>query len=149
MSTMSKLAIGLTTLTLTFGSLPVFAADPSPASSPAAAEEKTTVTKSGLQYIDKKVGTGPVPKNGQTVSIDYTITVGDKKIESSPLGQPMVFTLGKDQALKGLEEGVSTMRVGGQRKLLVPPTLGYGNETVAKVPPNSLMVIDVELLEIK
>ena len=145
MSTMSKLAIVFTTCTLTLGSLTAFAADPSPAPSAGASEEKATVTKSGLRYIDKKVGTGPLPTNGQTVSITYLITVNDKRIESSN----MEFTLGKDQALKGLEEGVSTMRAGGQRTLFVPPELGYGSVAVKNVPPNALMVIDVELLEIK
>lgn len=123
------------------------AADPSP--EPAAAAEKPTKTASGLEYVDTKVGTGNAAKSGDTVSITYTIAIGEKKIEGSKIGSPMVFTIGKGQALKGLDEGVQGMKTGGQRKLTVPPSLGYGGETVAKVPPNSTLLIDVELVEIK
>ena len=83
------------------------------------------------------------------MTINYTIAIGEKKIAGSKSGTPMVFTIGKGQALKGLDEGVQGMKTGGQRKLTVPPSLGYGSETVSKVPPNSTMLIDVELLEIK
>lgn len=127
-------------------------ADPTPipsASSAPTAEEKPTVTKSGLEYKEVKVGTGAMPKDGQTVVIAYDIQVGAKLIESRKAGTPFEFKLGRGQALKGLEEGVSTMKVGGQRKLRVPPALGYGAEANAKVPANSDMIIDVELLEVR
>jgi peptidylprolyl isomerase len=122
------------------------AADPAPAPS---AAEATVTTKSGLQYVDVKVGTGATPKKGQTVALNYTITVNGKKIEGSTPTQPMQFEIGKEQALKALEEGVSTMKVGGQRKLIVPPELGYGAEGIpGRVPPNSVLNFDVELLSV-
>jgi FKBP-type peptidyl-prolyl cis-trans isomerase len=123
------------------------AADPAPAASP---DEKTVTTASGLQYVDTKIGTGAVPKAGQTVSIQYTITAGGKRVEGSSPAQPFEFKLGHEQAMKAIDEGVSTMKVGGQRKLLVPPALGYGTEGVpGKVPPNATMQIDIELVAIK
>jgi peptidylprolyl isomerase len=126
------------------------AADPSPAASPASAgADKVVTTESGLQYVDTTVGTGPSPKVGQTVSIAYTISLGDRQIEKSRAGQPMQFAVGKDQALKGLDEGVRTMKVGGTRKLIVPPSLGYGAQALRNVPPNSTLVFDVELLDVK
>src|SRR5689334_1626709 len=84
------------------------AADPSPAASPESATE-TKTTESGLRYTDIVVGKGPMPKKGQTVSVKYEIYVKDKKIESSPPHANFDFILGKDQALKAMEEGVSTM----------------------------------------
>lgn len=123
------------------------AAEPSAES--AAATEKPTKTASGLEYVDTKVGTGAAAKSGDTVTINYTIAIGEKKIAGSKSGTPMIFTIGKGQALKGLDEGVQGMKAGGQRKLTLPPSLGYGAEAVAKVPPNSTLLIDVELLEIK
>jgi peptidylprolyl isomerase len=124
------------------------AADPSPAASPGAAETKTTA--SGLRYTDLVVGKGPMPHKGQTVSVKYEIHIRDKKVESSPPHANFEFILGKDQALKAMEEGVSTMQVGGKRKLIVPPDLGYGAEGVpGRVEPNATMVIDMELHAIK
>jgi peptidylprolyl isomerase len=134
------------------GTAPAHAADPAPAPSASAspaAQEKPTVTKSGLEYIDVKVGTGATPKAGDTVRITYTINVGAKAIETRTAGQPFEFQVGRGQALKGLDEGVSTMKAGGQRKLMVPPSLGYGAEAVGSVPPNSPLLIDVELLEVR
>ena len=127
------------------------AADPSPATSPAAATDaKTVTTKTGLQYTDIEVGKGKMPKTGQTVSVKYAIYVGDRKVESSRPETNFEFTIGRDQAMKGIEEGVSTMQVGGKRKLIVPPSLGYGAEGVqGKVPPNAPMTIDLELFAIR
>lgn len=126
------------------------AADPAPASSGGDSAAKVVTTKSGLQYEDVKVGTGATPKTGQTAVVTYVITVDGKKIEGSPAAQPLEFVLGKEQTLKALEEGVSTMKVGGQRKLVVPPQLGYGPEGVpGRVPPNATLHFDVELLAVK
>ncbi|MEO6026545.1 MAG: FKBP-type peptidyl-prolyl cis-trans isomerase [Candidatus Binatia bacterium] len=135
--------------TLALGSLPAVAADPTPEPSGSPAEEaKPTVLKSGLQYIDTVVGTGATPKKGQKVAINYTAAVGNKRIESSSPAAPFEFVIGSDQAMKGLIEGVSTMKVGGKRKIMVPPELGYGNEEVGNVPPSSIIVFDVELVRI-
>lgn len=134
--------------TSTLGTFVLDALAAEPTAEPAAAE-KPTKTASGLEYVDTKVGTGAAAKNGDTVSIQYTIAIGEKKIAGSKSGTPMIFTIGKGQALKGLDEGVQGMQTGGQRKLTLPPSLGYGAESVTKVPPNSTLLIDVELLEIK
>lgn len=141
----------LTTFALgTLTVLPAVAADPTPAPSGSPAEEaKPTVLKSGLQYIDIAVGTGAMPKKGQRVAISYQAAVGNKRIETASALNPFEWVLGSDQAMKGLDEGVSTMKVGGKRKIMVPPELGYGNEEVGNVPPSSIIVYDVELLSIK
>jgi peptidylprolyl isomerase len=107
------------------------------------------VLKSGLQYIDDLVGKGPMPKKGQKVAISYTATVENKRVETATAAAPFEFTLGSDQAMKGLDEGVSTMKLGGKRRILVPPELGYGKEEVGNVPPSSIIIYDVELLRIK
>jgi peptidylprolyl isomerase len=153
---MSKLAIVLSALSVICAldrTLVGAESSPAPAASPAAAQDAPaaqtpTTTESGLQYVDTKVGTGAGAKVGQTVSIKYTIFIKDSKIEERSV-VPMTFTIGKDQALKGLDEGVRTMKLGGQRKLTVPPNLAYGAEGAKKVPPNSTLTIDVELVEIK
>jgi peptidylprolyl isomerase len=135
--------------TLLVAPMRAVAADPAPATSPEAnAETKTTA--SGLRYTDLVVGKGAMPKKGQTVSVKYEIYIKDKKIESSPPHANYEFIIGKDQALKAMEEGVSTMQVGGKRKLIVPPDLGYGQQGVpGKIEPNATMVIDMELFAIK
>ena len=131
---------------LVLGTAVANAADPAPA--PSAADTMIT-TKSGLQYTDVKVGTGAMPKHGQTAVVSYKITVDGKKVEGSSPNQPLEFVLGKEQTLKALEEGVSTMKVGGQRKLIVPPELGYGAGGVpGRVPPNATLNFDVELLAV-
>jgi len=135
----------------TFWSAPA-GAEPAPAPSASAApaaEVKPTTTASGLQYVDTRVGTGKSPKPGQTVVVTYTISIGDRRIETSPAGAPFQFAVGRGQALKGLDEGVATMKAGGQRKLMVPPSLGYGSEGAGSVPPNTTLLIDVELLEVR
>lgn len=120
-------------------------------SAPAASPAATMVTtKSGLRYVETSAGEGATPKNGQTVVVLYSITAEDKVIEGKNGGRSFEFTLGKDQALKGLEEGVSTMKVGGKRTLYVPPALGYGTEGVpGRVPANATLKIDVELKAIR
>ena len=148
----TRSAVTLLTLVATAVSLPGSArAESTPAASAspgAAAAVEPTTTASGLQYVDVKIGTGPSPKAGQTVAVTYAISIGDRRIETSRLGSPFRFALGKGQALKGLDEGVATMKAGGQRKLIVPPSLGYGAEGTERVPPNATLVIEVELVEI-
>lgn len=112
-----------------------------------------TTTATGLKIQDLKVGDGPMPKNGQTVQVQYTgwLTSG-KKFDSSydHGGQPFEFQLGAGRVIKGWDEGVATMKVGGKRKLTIPPALGYGaNGAGSDIPPNATLVFDVELLGIK
>jgi len=109
-------------------------------------------TPSGLQYQDLVVGNGASPRMGQTVSVHYTgwLTNGTKFDSSLDRGQPLEFPIGMGNVIKGWDEGVSSMRVGGRRKLVIPPNLAYGaNPPTPKIPPNSTLVFDVQLLGIK
>ena len=113
--------------------------------------EKHT-TPSGLGYIDIVVGTGGSPKSGDTVTVHYTgfLTNGTKFDSSVDRGQPFSFAIGIGQVIKGWDEGVMSMKVGGKRKLVIPPQLGYGSRGAgAVIPPNSELIFDVELLGIK
>ena len=114
-------------------------------------DANVVTTPSGLKYIDIKEGTGATPKTGQTVSVHYTGTLEDgTKFDSSrDRGQPFKFKLGQGQVIKGWDEGLSTMKVGGERKLIIPPDLGYGARGAGGViPPNATLNFDVELLGI-
>src|ERR1700722_20372043 len=113
-------------------------------------------TPSGLRIIDVKVGTGPVPQAGQTVTVHYTGWLfvdgkkGNKFDSSLDRGQPFSFTIGQGEVIKGWDEGVATMHVGGKRTLIIPPTLGYGASGAGGViPPNATLIFDVELLGVK
>jgi len=112
-------------------------------------DANVVTTPSGLKYIDIKEGTGATPKPGQTVSVHYTGTLEDgTKFDSSrDRGQPFKFKIGQGQVIKGWDEGLSTMKVGGQRQLIIPPELGYGARGAGGViPPNATLKFDVELL---
>jgi FKBP-type peptidyl-prolyl cis-trans isomerase len=108
-------------------------------------------TPSGLQYEEVSEGDGAEAKAGQKVSVHYTGTLVDgKKFDSSrDRGKPFQFTLGVGQVIKGWDEGVAGMKVGGQRKLTIPAELGYGSRGAGGViPPNATLIFDVELVEI-
>lgn len=114
---------------------------------------KEVATSSGLKYEDIKVGEGKSPKVGDTVTVHYTgwLKSNDQKFDSSlDRGKPFSFVIGKAQVIPGWDEGVSTMKVGGKRKLIIPADLAYGAKGAPGViPPNSTLVFDVELLEVK
>ena len=113
--------------------------------------EKTISTASGLKYVDLKEGDGAMPKTGQTVVVHYTGTLEDgTKFDSSrDRDSPFQFKLGVGQVIKGWDEGVASMKVGGRRKLIIPADLGYGSRGAGGViPPNATLVFDVELLRI-
>jgi peptidylprolyl isomerase len=117
---------------------------------------KPMTTASGLQILDTLVGTGAAPKTGQTCSMHYTgwlytDGVKGKKFDSSlDRGQPFSFTLGVGQVIKGWDEGVASMQVGGKRTLIIPAAMGYGARGAGGViPPNATLIFDVELLDVK
>jgi FKBP-type peptidyl-prolyl cis-trans isomerase len=106
-------------------------------------------TASGLTYWDIKVGAGEAAVPGKPVHVHYTgwLTNGKKFDSSVDRGQPFVFTLGAGEVIKGWDEGVKGMKVGGKRQLKIPPSLGYGARGAAGViPPNATLIFDVELL---
>jgi len=110
----------------------------------------------GLRMIDTRVGTGAQPQAGQTVTVNYTgwLYVGGKKgkkFDSSlDRGKPFSFVLGHMQVIKGWDEGVSTMHIGGKRTLIIPPELGYGEEGAGSdIPPNATLIFEVDLLSAK
>ena len=111
-------------------------------------------TASGLKYTDLVVGTGASPRAGQTAVVHYTGTLrsdGTKFDSSRDKGQPYSFVLRSNPptVIKGWDEGVATMKVGGRRQLVVPPVLGYGANPRPGIPANSTLVFDVELLDVK
>jgi len=116
------------------------------------AQAQDVTTPSGLKYHDTVVGNGPAPRQGQRVSVHYTgwLTNGTKFDSSRDRGQPFQFSLGRGEVIKGWDEGVASMKVGGRRKLTIPPDLGYGARGAGGViPPNATLVFDVELLGIQ
>ena len=112
-----------------------------------------TKTASGLQYWDIKVGTGATAAAGQKVKVHYTgwLTSGKKFDTSVGTGHPFEFTLGNGDVIKGWDEGVAGMKVGGKRQLRIPPALGYGAEGTpgGPIPPNANLIFDLQLLGVQ
>jgi len=113
---------------------------------------KSVTTSSGLAYIDMKVGTGATPQPGQNVVVHYSgyLTDGKKFASSKDRGQPLTFKIGVRQVIQGWDEGIASMKVGSERKLIIPSSLGYGDRgSGGVIPPNAQLIFDVELLEVK
>jgi peptidylprolyl isomerase len=117
---------------------------------------KKMTTSSGLQIEDTKAGTGATPKTGQTCVMHYTGWLYEngakgKKFDSSvDRGDPFEFPIGTGRVIKGWDEGVATMKVGGKRTLIIPPSLGYGARGAGgAIPPNATLIFEVELLGVK
>jgi FKBP-type peptidyl-prolyl cis-trans isomerase len=111
-----------------------------------------TVTASGLQIIDIKIGTGDEAQKGQTVSVHYTgwLADGTKFDSSLDRGQPLSFILGGGQMIPGFDEGVVGMKVGGERRLIIPPDLAYGAQgRPPKIPANAELTFDIQLVSAK
>ena len=151
---MRKLSIAGTIAAL---ALVTTAAGVIPTGSPTpAAAQQTMTTASGLKITDSKVGTGATPRPGQTCVMHYTGWLYEngqkgRKFDSSvDRGQPFEFNIGRGMVIKGWDEGVATMKVGGKRTLIIPPDLGYGARGAGGViPPNATLLFEVELLGVK
>ena len=112
---------------------------------------KTVTTASGLKYVDMVVGKGASPTVGKQVTVHYTGTLenGTKFDSSVDRKEPFSFVIGVGQVIKGWDEGVKSMKVGGKRKLIIPSKLGYGARGAGgAIPPNATLLFDVELLDI-
>lgn len=117
-----------------------------------AENNQEVTTPSGLKYVDQVVGTGEMAVAGKTANVHYTgwLENGKKFDSSVDRGQPFSFPLGAGRVIKGWDEGVQGMKVGGKRKLTIPSDLGYGSRGAGGViPPNATLVFDVELLGIR
>lgn len=121
-------------------------ASPSPSSSPAASGSDQ------LQSTDETVGTGATAQEGSTITVKYTGMLADGTVFDSTDkhgGQPATFTLAKGQLIDGWVQGIPGMKVGGKRKLVIPPALGYGAAGNGSIPPNSTLTFEIELLDVK
>ena len=109
------------------------------------------VTASGLKYVDEVVGTGESPSPGKMVTVHYTgwLENGTKFDSSVDRGRPFEFRIGAGNVIKGWDEGVMTMKVGGKRRLIIPPNLGYGAVPNGPIPANSTLIFEVELLGVR
>ena len=109
-------------------------------------------TASGLEYIEVEAGTGAQAAAGKTVSVHYTGKFPDGKVFDSSVsrGEPITFQLGAGRVIKGWDEGIALMKVGGKAQLVIPPALAYGERGAGGViPPHATLVFDVELVAVK
>lgn len=111
----------------------------------------STNNNSKLQIADETIGSGPAVKKGDSVEINYvgTLANGTKFDASADHGGPFTTQIGVGQVIKGWDEGIIGMKVGGKRKLVIPPSLGYGNQAVGSIPANSTLIFQVQLVKIK
>ncbi len=122
------------------------------AGSDSGTQGKEITSASGLKYVDEVVGTGDLAVAGKTTTVHYTgwLENGKRFDSSVDRGQPFSFPLGAGRVIKGWDEGVQGMKVGGKRKLTIPSELGYGSRGAGGViPPNATLIFDVELLGVK
>lgn len=109
-----------------------------------------TATSDKLQITDEKIGTGAAVKKGDTVEVNYVGTLTDgTKFDSTDQRGPFETQIGVGQVIKGWDEGIIGMKIGGKRKLIIPPSLGYGDQATGSIPPNSTLIFEVQLVGIK
>ena len=120
-------------------------------SAPAATASAPQTLEGGLVIQDIALGAGAEAKAGQTLAMHYTGSLDDGTVfdSSIPRGEPLTFTLGAGQVIKGWDQGIVGMKVGGKRKITIPPALGYGSRDMGAIPPNSTLHFDVELVAIQ
>jgi FKBP-type peptidyl-prolyl cis-trans isomerase len=125
--------------------------EPEPANDVQETPRGARVTPSGLKIEELKRGSGDEAVPGRKVSVHYHGTLSDGTVfdSSRTRNQPFVFNLGGNQVIKGFEEGVTGMKVGDVRRLTIPPELGYGSSSPGKIPANSTLIFEIELLEVK
>ncbi len=121
---------------------------------PPPVEGEPITTGSGLQFCEIEQGRGESPAAGQAIVVHYIGWLesdGTKFDSSVDRGEPITFTIGLGQVIRGWDEGLATMQVGGKRRLIIPPDLAYGESGAAggAIPPNATLIFDVELLEIR
>lgn len=133
------------------GSASTSAASAAPAEAARPATPEMVTTRSGLQYQDLRVGDGALAESGMEALIQYNgwLTDGRKFDSSYDRGQPTRLFIGRGETIRALDEGLLGMRVGGRRKLIVPPALGFGHTGAQNVPPNATLVFEVELMDLR
>jgi FKBP-type peptidyl-prolyl cis-trans isomerase len=144
--------VRLTAAALALCGLALVATGPSPARPDDKEKQEPKVTKTGLKYIDEKVGTGTEAQAGNTVDVHYTgwLKNGKKFDSSVDRGKPFRFRLGAGMVIAGWDEGVAGMKEGGKRKLIIPPELGYGEKgSPPVIPPSAELTFEVELLKVR
>jgi FKBP-type peptidyl-prolyl cis-trans isomerase len=125
---------------------------PSSTSNRSDKQPPSLISNSGLEIIDSKIGDGQEAISGNIVTVHYrgTLDHGIAFDSSYGRGQPFTFKLGAGEVIQGWDEGVAGMKVGGKRKLVIPPELGYGSRAAGNViPPNATLIFDIELLDVK
>jgi FKBP-type peptidyl-prolyl cis-trans isomerase FkpA len=123
-----------------------------PNASPDHAEIHEVVLPSGLKYTDLRLGQGDAADTGKVLEVNYSgwLKEGNVKFDSSIEDRPFTFRLGAGDAIKGWDEGLMGMKVGGKRRLVIPPELGFGKQGVGSVvPPNAVLVYEFELLAVR
>lgn len=112
--------------------------------------EAMTRTSTGLYYADREVGTGAVAQNGKTVGVYYTGSLpSGRRFDARTSGPALSWVLGGGRMIAGFDQGVAGMKVGGKRLLVLPPSLGYGNQPVGSIPANSILVFEVTLVSVE